>query len=293
MKHNICCIGHITLDHVITPRSDIFMPGGTAYYFGHAMAAINARDFLLATALAPDQMEAVQALRNLGVDVRVFNSRQTVCFENIYGQNSNHRTQRVLHKADPFTVDNIRNIDAKIFHLGTLLADDFAPEIIPELASRATVSADVQGFLRHVEGTDVHPCDWDQKLQLLPHISILKANEHEMESITGYSDPRLAARQLAQWGVREVVLTLGDAGSLIYESGTFHQIPAYPVENLIDATGCGDTYMAGYLQLRTAGESIPDAGRFAAAMCSLKLAASGPFRGTPSQIRTLLQHVNC
>ena len=29
--NNICCIGHITLDKVITPRFEAYMPGGTAY----------------------------------------------------------------------------------------------------------------------------------------------------------------------------------------------------------------------------------------------------------------------
>lgn len=71
-----------------------------------------------------------------------------------------------------------------------------------------------------------------------------------MEVLTQCSDPYDAAVKLADWGVKEVLLTLGDKGSLIYVDERFYEIPAYPVENVADATGCGDTYMAGYLYMR-------------------------------------------
>lgn len=34
---DLCCIGHITHDRVITPTMDVHMPGGTAYYFAKAI----------------------------------------------------------------------------------------------------------------------------------------------------------------------------------------------------------------------------------------------------------------
>lgn len=33
--NDICCIGHITLDKIVTPRKTTYMPGGTSYYFSH------------------------------------------------------------------------------------------------------------------------------------------------------------------------------------------------------------------------------------------------------------------
>lgn len=289
MKHDISCIGHITLDHIVTPRTDIFMPGGTAFYFANAMAALKAESFLLVTSLAQAQMDAAHAIADKGIDVETIPSPQTVCFENIYGENQNNRTQRVTNKAHQFTVNDLRHIDAGIYHLGTLLADDFAADVIPFLSKKGKVSVDAQGFLRRVDGVDVNPCTWGDKMALLPFISILKANEHEMFSLTGYTSPHKAALQLAAWGVKEVVLTLGDKGSLIYTSGQFFEIPAYPVLCVTDATGCGDTYMAGYLFMRSQGFSPDKSGRFAAAMCSLKLEHSGPFCGTAAQISSLMQ----
>lgn len=288
MTYDICCIGHITLDKIVTPRHTVYMPGGTAFYFAHAMACLKPERFLLVTALAESEMKAVEDIRARGLEVKALSSRDSVYFENIYGENQNDRRQRVLAKADPFGVDGLEGVEACIYHLGTLLADDFPPEVIRELSRHGRVSVDAQGFLREVRGEHVHATDWADKLTLLPYIDILKANEHEMVSLTGMENPHEAARQLADWGVKEVVLTLGDRGSLILIDGVFHEIPAYPVTDVVDATGCGDTYMAGYLYKRSLGCDVDDAGRFASAMCSLKLARSGPFDGTVSDIERLI-----
>ncbi len=284
MKQEICCIGHITLDKIITPHHTAYMPGGTAFYFANAMSRLDHSSFQLITSLAQSEMKAVEDIRAKGINVRVIPSRKSVYFENKYSANQNERTQRVLAKADPFRIETFADIDAKIFHLGTLLADDFSLETLKGLAERGIVSADAQGYLREVRGEQVFAVDWTDKIEALKYISILKVNELEMETLTGSSDPEVAAKILAQWGVKEVVITLGDKGSVIYADGTCHMVPAYRPERVYDATGCGDTYMTGYLYMRNRGASYVDAGKFAAAMCTIKLADSGPFAGTEQQV---------
>lgn len=284
MKPEICCIGHITLDKIITPHHTVYMPGGTAFYFAHAMSRLDHSAFQLVTSLAQSEMKAVDDIRAKGIDVRVIPSRKSVYFENKYSENQNERTQRVLAKADPFRIETFADIDAKIFHLGTLLADDFSLETLKALADRGVVSADAQGYLREVRGQQVFPVDWTEKIEALKYISILKVNELEMETLTGSADPKTAAKILAGWGVKEVVITLGDKGSVIYADGEYHNVPAYRPERVFDATGCGDTYMTGYLYMRNRGASYVDAGKFAAAMCTIKLADSGPFAGTEQQV---------
>ena len=286
----ICCIGHITHDKVITPRFEADMPGGTAYYFGKALRNLAHDNFRLIVGIGADALPAVEELRNDGLEVSVIPSRETVCFENRYGEDMNHRVQRVLAKADPFTPGNLSETDGDLFHLGTLLSDDFGLEVIKELSLRGIVSVDVQGYLRRVVDESVEAVDYEEKLKAFPYIDILKANEHEMETLTGQTDPRKAAQMLSEWGVKEVLLTLGDKGSLIYSGGVFYEIPAYPVAVPVDATGCGDTYMAGYLYKRSKGACIEDAGRFAAAMCSLKLAEKGPFDGTEEDVEKLISN---
>lgn len=275
---DICCIGHITLDKIITPRRTVYMSGGTSFYFSYALNSLpKTIDYQLVTALGKTEMNAVAEMRAAGIDVKAFTSRNTVYFENKYEENFNNRTQRVLAKADPFTLDEVKDLDAKYYHLGTLLNDDFSPEVVKYLSEKGKVSIDVQGYLREVRGEQVYPIDWADKMDVLRYTDILKLNEHEMEVVTGKTDVREVAKLIASWGVKEVVLTLGSEGSVIYADGEFYEIPAYQPSRLVDATGCGDTYSAGYLWCRSQGEGYAEAGKFAAAMCTLKLEHNGPF----------------
>lgn len=282
---NLCCIGHITLDKIITPEKECHLPGGTSYYFAHAMLHLNgAKHFRLVTSLGESEMKAVDELREAGVTVDVIPSRHTVYFENKYGENQNNRTQRVLAKADPFTVDSLREVRAGIYHLGSLLADDFSLEVIRSLVGRGVVSVDAQGYLREVRGDQVYAVDWPWKRDALRCIDVLKVNEYEMDVLTGHNEPHEAALQLAEWGVKEVCVTLGNYGSVVLENDHFYDIPAYEPKRIVDATGCGDTYSTGYLYMRSRGADPGEAGRFAAALSTLKLEETGPFHGTEDDV---------
>ena len=285
---DICCIGHITLDKIVTPDKTAYLNGGTSYYVSHAISKLPPIGYKLVTSLAESEMSAVDELRAVGVDVDVIPSRKTVYFENKYGVNSNNRSQRVLAKADPFTIDELADANAGIFHLGTLLSDDFSPECIEHLAQRGRISIDVQGYLREVRGERVVSTKWADMHRVLAVTSILKLNEKEKDAISNFTDPRDVARELAALGVEEVVLTLGSEGSLIYAHREFYDIPAYKPAKLVDATGCGDTYSTGYLYARMRGAGYAEAGRFAAAMCTLKLEHCGPFDRTVDDINAIL-----
>lgn len=276
---DICCIGHITKDKIVTPHHTVYMAGGTSFYFAYAINQLP-KDvtFSLVTSMNPADDEPVKKMREAGIQVALFPSRNTVFFENRYsGANQNERKQRVLAKADPFCIESLKDVEAKVFHLGSLLSDDFSPEVVKFLASKGRVSIDVQGYLREVRGEKVYPIDWQDKLKVLRNTYYLKVNETEMETITGLKDPRQAALLLHSWGVTEVIITLGSEGSLIYVDQTFYEVPAYKPHEVVDATGCGDTYSAGYLYRRLQGASPLEAGKFAAAMCTIKLEHSGPF----------------
>jgi sugar/nucleoside kinase (ribokinase family) len=281
--NSICCIGHITRDRVVNPGSVVNMPGGTAWYFSQAIARMPV-NYALVTAVGNDELLYASQLREINVDVTALPSTHSVYFENSYGDNPDHREQRVLQKADSFTVEQLSGITAKVFHLGPLLADDFEDGVIQELAAQGVVSLDIQGLLRRVEDTRVVPIDWPAKNKLLPYIHTLKVNEHELAVLTGQDDIKAGAKILAGMGVKEVVITLGSEGSLIYADGRFHTIAACKPPVFKDATGCGDTYMAGYLYKRVQGASVPEAGRFASAMAGSKAGISGPFNGTEEEV---------
>lgn len=286
---DICCIGHITKDKIITPRQTVYMAGGTSFYFSYAFSHLPQNvSFQLVTKLGEGEMKSVEDMRQAGIDVQVYPSSHTVYFENKYGENQNDRTQRVLERADPFTVDEMREVNAGVYHLGSLLSDDFSTEVVKYLSTKGRISIDAQGYLREVRGEKVYPIDWAEKREILAHTDIIKVNEHEMEVITGLTDPRAAAKCLAEWGVKEVCITLGSEGSIILAEGKFYDIPAYEPKEIVDATGCGDTYSAGYLWCRAQGMGFEESGKFAAAMCTLKLEHSGPFDGSIDDVRRVM-----
>jgi sugar/nucleoside kinase (ribokinase family) len=287
--YDICCVGHITSDKVVTTKTVRHMAGGTAFYFSYAICNLDV-NYLLVTALAESDIKYVTHLRDKGIEVRVQPSVHTVYFENIYADNQDNRTQNVLATADSFTMDQLQSVDTKIFHLGPLLADDISTELIKTLAGKGRVSLDAQGYLRMVKNKKVYAVDWPEKKEALQYVHILKADESEMEVLTGHKDVSKGAKLLAKWGVKEVVITNGSMGSTIYYDDHFYNIPAYRPQTIEDATGCGDTYMAGYLYQRVKGKGIQEAGEFAAAMASLKMESPGPFTGTEEDILNILKN---
>jgi sugar/nucleoside kinase (ribokinase family) len=284
---DICCVGHITSDKVVTSNSTMYMPGGTAYYFSFPFANLDV-EYLLVTALAKAELRYVETLQQHGIEVQVQESKHTVCFENVYEENTDFRTQFVSQEADAFTEKALLDVEAKIFHLGPLLAGDISVSLIKALAAKGRVSMDVQGYLRLVKDGKVYGTDWPEKQKALAYVDILKADETELRTLTGVEDIREAAALVAEWGVKEVVITNGSHGSMIYSAGGFYPVPAFPPAHLVDATGCGDTYMAGYLYQRIKGADELQAGCFAAALATRKLESAGPFQGVLEDVLALL-----
>lgn len=292
MPPEICCIGHLTKDQIRTPMETRFMPGGTSFYFAYALCNLpHEIDFELITKLGRDDMQIVRDMERDGIRVRALESPDTLYFVNIYGENQNNRKQLVLAHSEPFTWDEISDAHGGYLHLGTLMSDDFSPETIERLAANGRLSIDVQGFLRRLNGKQVEPCEWKEMDRVLPQTEILKLNEYEMKTITGSDNLKEVARTLTAKGVKEVVITLGDYGSVIFAEERFYNIPAYSPLHIVDATGCGDTYAAGYLYCRSKGMDYGESGRFAAAMCTLKLEHAGPFAANPEEIKKKMERI--
>jgi len=107
------------------------MAGGTAFYFSNAVSRLEVQ-YKLVTALAPVDMPSVDDLRAKGIDVTVLPSAHTVFFENIYSGNQDHRTQRVVRQADPFTAKQLQDIDAQ-----TALQRGVVNEVVPHAQALA------------------------------------------------------------------------------------------------------------------------------------------------------------
>ena len=87
-------------------------------------------------------------------------------------------------------------------------------------------------------------------------------------------------------------MTLGGAGALVWAKGRAggraYPIAAVAPRAVVDPTGAGDSFMAGYLFRRLRSDDIAAAGRFAAALAACKLARSGAFTGDEDEVRALL-----
>ena len=104
-------------------------------------------------------------------------------------------------------------------------------------------------------------------------VDILFANEAEVCSLYEVNSFEEAAVKAAQ-DVKLAVLTRSEAGSLVLHEGQVIEIPAVPVQ-VVDTTGAGDVYAAGFLAAYTRGEGLEAAGRLGARAASLAISRVG------------------
>ena len=87
-------------------------------------------------------------------------------------------------------------------------------------------------------------------------VDILFANEDEIRALYQVESlDEALARVSGRCGV--VAVTRGDRGSLVWAGGTLHEVAAEPVERVVDTTGAGDSYAAGFLYGYTRGLDLP------------------------------------
>ena len=101
---------------------------------------------------------------------------------------------------------------------------------------------------------------------------LLLPNEDEARHLTGLADPDAAALAL---GRSDVVVKLGSDGAVCASGGALHRVAALPT-SVVDTTGAGDAFAAGYLTARVTGAGTDDAlasGAAAAARAVTKLGA--------------------
>ena len=76
-----------------------------------------------------------------------------------------------------------------------------------------------------------------------------------------------------------LVITNGSKGSrILCADGETIKINAVKCENIVDATGCGDTYMAAYISARLNNKNLIESGDFASSIASKKLENFGPYK---------------
>lgn len=103
----------------------------------------------------------------------------------------------------------------------------------------------------------------------------------ELKKLTGRNDPWQGSRKLLDEGVRTVVVTLGGEGSLAATPSTDQHLPAVS-KAVVDTTGAGDAFAAGFIFGCLGGRSIEESHNFAAVMASFAVENWGARTGLPT-----------
>ena len=92
-------------------------------------------------------------------------------------------------------------------------------------------------------------------LRVMQNVTMMTLNESEARHLTGERGLVRAAHRILKMGPRFVAIKKGEHGSILFSKhGTF-LMPAYPLEDVVDPTGAGDTFAGGFLgALARAGE---------------------------------------
>jgi sugar/nucleoside kinase (ribokinase family) len=276
----VCVVGHVTIETIVVGRHrSAPTVGGTGFFSSFAYRKLGLDTTLVTKVTDNDREILLTNLEHTGVKICCLRSLETLQFENIYpSSDPNLRIQRISSFADPLTTDDLVDVFADVFHLGPLVAGDFEPLLFAELATRGTVALDVQGLLRLRQTGQVIEKMAPAIRRLVEHVHILKADIKEARLLTGCNNIRDALTELRNWGPSEILITDGSRGSSILSLKGMWEIPAYRPKVAIDPTGCGDTYLAGYVTARLKGLSPYQSALIGTAAASHKLEYTGPLQ---------------
>jgi sugar/nucleoside kinase (ribokinase family) len=129
--------------------------------------------------------------------------------------------------------------------------------------------------IRHARANDVvvtvdvlAMCDEAMRERLAPALreaQFFFPNEGQVAEMTGTDDPAAGVARLRELvGVETVIGTLGEQGSLILGPEGEARVPAFEID-LVDTTGCGDAYAAGFIVAIANGWDVEAAGWLGAA----------------------------
>jgi len=112
----------------------------------------------------------------------------------------------------------------------------------------------------------------------------------DVRAITGIEDPDALVDHCLGLGAKTVALKLGERGAIVADAGQRHRIAAFSCRP-VDATGAGDAFGGAFVARLIAGDSLPDAGRYAAAAAALSTEGYGAVAPIPhaAQVRAALE----
>ena len=179
---------------------------------------------------------------------------------------------------DAGLLENAKNAQADWLYFGTLLHT--SPAILDfttRLAARLPQT-------RTLYDMNLRTGHWNLELvqQLSQLATVLKLNDVEAETLfklTHIEDATFSLEEFcSEWSssysIDVICITLGPAGCMIYERGTFHRVPGFEV-TVVDTVGAGDAFTAAFLHGYHRGWPVVRTARFANALGALVASRAG------------------
>jgi sugar/nucleoside kinase (ribokinase family) len=282
---DIMMIGHFAKDKLVVDGTSVIASGGAVYYGGIALLRIGLR-VAVVTRLHSDDFPRLDEMKRKGIQVFATAAPETSGIENIYDSaDMERRICKLKGFAGPFRPEQIPDLSARIYLVAPIISGEIHLPLLKLLAQRGPVALDVQGFVRVCEGDELVFRDWPEKAEGLAAVTYLKSDQAEAEVLTGLTDVHAAARQIATYGPREIMIT-HNGGVLVYAGGQAYEATFAP-RSMDGRTGRGDTCFASYLGRRLSAPP-EEACRFAAAVTTLKMERPGPFRSTLAEAEAMM-----
>jgi len=84
-------------------------------------------------------------------------------------------------------------------------------------------------------------------IKVLERVDIAVLNDAEARQLTGLTSTVKAAKEIQSIGPKTIIIKKGEHGALLFHNGEHFSAPSYPLENIVDPTGAGDSFAGGFI----------------------------------------------
>lgn len=252
---SVLCVGSVALDSIETPwgKADEAV-GGSAVYFS-AAASLFGPVSVVGVVGEDYPREKLGFLEERGVDFKGLEVAPGTSFRwaGRYSYDLNTRdtldTQLgVFAEFDPKLHDEARR--AKYIFLGNS-EPKIQHQVLDQVESPDLVAADTMNLW--IENTR------EDLVRLLGRIDLLMLNDEEARQLADEPNLNRAAQWIRDQGPDMVVVKKGEHGAMLYAHDWVFFIPGYPLDEVYDPTGAGDSFAGGFFGYL--GSVYPDMGR--------------------------------
>lgn len=253
---SILVVGVVAYDSLKTPFGERpHILGGSATHF--SISASFFSDVKLVSVVGDDFAEESEAvLRNRGVDVsdlKRLPGKKTFFWKGEYGYDLNTAhtldTQlNVLLEFNPELSETSRDIPV-LFLANT---DPVLQKKVRLQSGAKLVALDTMNFW--IEGNR------DGLLEAISNIDIMVINDAEARELAREANLIKAGRTILSFGPKVVVVKRGEFGAALFSEDGYFATPAFPVENVVDPTGAGDSFAGGLMGYLAASGDTSNAG---------------------------------